>query len=285
MSEGVQLPPATPTPPHFKVPANACDSHIHLFDFAPKYKLTEGRPYTPAEADLTMYRSVQRTIGTNRVVFVHTNVYDDHSYLIDVLRENKDVRGISLVTMQTSDEEVRKLHECGGVRGVRITTRDPKAPILKDIEALCQRIAPFGWHLQLHVGGAMLVELAPRLRNLPVTLVIDHLGRVAPDTGPGGPEFKAMADLVERDRVWVKLSGPMRVSHQEPPYDDVTWIPKALVALAPERMLWGSDWPNINLPGAMPDAGMLLDCLATWVPDEKTRNRILVDNPAALYGF
>ena len=228
---------------------------------------------------------MQNTLGTERVVFVHTALYEDNRLLLDTLRDNADVRGIAIVKPSTTADEWRELEATPAVRGVRITTRDPKSPALDSIEPLAERIAPLGWHLQLHVSGQMLVDLAPRLAKLPGTLVIDHFGRLSPDGGIDGEEFQTLARLVSSGRVYCKLAAPNRVSHQEPPYDDIAWLGRALVDLAPERMLWGTDWPNTNWGGTMPDAGMLLDALATWAPDAAVRKMILVDNPAELYRF
>jgi predicted TIM-barrel fold metal-dependent hydrolase len=231
------------------------------------------------------YRAVQRTLGTQRVVVVHTALFADNQLLLDTLRENADVRGIAIVGPRTPEDHWRELEACPGVRGVRVTTRDPQSPELDFIEPLAERIAPLGWHLQLHVSGAMLVALAPRLHALPCLLVVDHFGRLSPDGGTNGEEFKVLERLLSSGRVYCKLAAPNRVSRREPPYDDIAWLGRALVERAPERLVWGTDWPNSNWPGTMPDAGMLLDCLATWAPDAAVRNRILVDNPAALYGF
>ena len=146
-------------------------------------------------------------------------------------------------------------------------------------------MADLGWHLQVHFGEQMLVDLAPRLEKLPCTLVIDHFGRLEPGQGTSGTGYETLARLLASGRVYCKLAAPNRVSHREPPYPDLEWLGRALVSLAPERMVWGTDWPNVNFGGTMPDAGMLVDCLAAWAPEENERHMILVDNPARLYGY
>ena len=141
-------------------------------------------------------------------------------------------------------------------------------------------------HLQLHIQGSLLPDVAPLIQRLPVErIVIDHMGRLTSEMLVSGPEFTALAGLIQTGRVWIKLSGAYRNSREGPPYDDMIPLGKALVAVAKERAVWGSDWPFDNFAGPQPDAGELLSCLGEWAPDEATRTRILVDNPAALYGF
>ena len=213
-------------------------------------------------------------------------MYADNAMLLDVLRENSDVRGIAVVGPHTPETEWRELEACPGVRGARITTQDPNSPELELIEPLAERLAATGRHLQLHVSAQMLVALAPRLAKLPGTLVIDHFGRLAPSDGPDSVEFRTLARLLSAGRVYCKLAMTQRISFQPAPYDDIAWLGKALVDVAPEQMLWGTNWPNyVQAHAATPDAGVLLDCLATWAPDEEIRDKILVDNPAGLYSF
>ena len=283
-----EQPPAKPTPPKkTKVPAGAVDAHIHLIDYSPKFQLAAGEKKERFEGNLERYREVQRALGIDRVVVIHTAMYKDNRNVLDMIAGDKGIRGIAIVGPHTSDAEWRELEACDGStwRRAHHHARPGRVRSWTRWEALAKRMESTGRHLQMHIGEQMLIDLAPRLEKLPGTLVIDHFGRLEPSQGPNGTGFKTLARLLSTGRVYCKLAAPNRVSHKDPPYEDIVWLGRALVDLAPERMLWGTDWPNVNWPGVMPDAGMLMDCLSDWAPDEKVRNKILVDNPVALYKY
>ena len=185
----------------------------------------------------------------------------------------------------TTDEELRILDSLG-TRGIRLSATNLGLAVLERMEEVSDRIAPLGWHLQLLFPSPLLPELAPRIKKLSVsTVVLDHCADLTPEQGLNGPEFKAFRDLIETGRVWVKLSAPYRISKQRAPYTDVLEIGKALVAATKGRAVWGTDWPYALYKGETPDVGLLLDVLDSWCSDEETRDKILVDNPATLYGF
>jgi predicted TIM-barrel fold metal-dependent hydrolase len=172
-----------------------------------------------------------------------------------------------------------------GVRGVRFNAVSGNGVPIEQLERLVERIAPLGWHVQLYAHAAEMVELEPVLRRLPVTLVVDHMGGVkAAGGGVDHPGFRALLRLMEGG-AWAKLCGYR--SSSGAPYADVAPMARALLSAAPERCVWGTDWPHPSLrdPSEVPDDGALLDVLGEWAPDEATRRAVLVDNPARLYGF
>ena len=189
-----------------------------------------------------------------------------------------------MLNPEVTRDELRALHEAG-FRGVRINLVFKGGLAMEVLEKMARRIEPLGWHLQLLVDGRDLVDLAPRLRQFPVPVVLDHLGHMPVALTLKHPAFAALLSLVREGRCWVKLSGAYRISSLPYPYDDVVPIAQALVAAGPEQMVWGSDWPHPAFQGEMPvDAG-LLDLLTEWVPDRRLRHRVLVENPARLYDF
>ena len=287
MGNWVERTPATPHPPKHAAPPGACDAHFHVFVHDVRYPLSPKRGYDPANVPLSAFRAMQKTLGLSRGVLVHPSCYgSDNALLADVLRENDDLRGVAVIDADTTQNELEQL-SAAGVKGIRIAARTPGGVSFDNLERLAEKIAPFGWHIQIYAYGNKWPEWAPRMIKIPGTFVLDHLAGMTPDIGPGTKEFDALCELLETGRVWVKLSAPYRMSALDAPYPDTIPIGRALVAARADRLVWGSDWPNANYPPprALPDAGMLLDVLAQWAPNEAVRNRILVDAPAELYGF
>lgn len=272
-------------PPRTPVPEGACDAHLHIID--PRF-LPAGAAH-PEGTTLADYRQLQRRLGLRRAVLVQAkNHRADNAALLDALAQlGPDGRGIAVVLPDVSDTELKRL-DAGGVRGLRfsvwnaangVTTIDMIAP-------LARRIADLGWHAQIHMSGAQIVANADLLRHLPCPVVFDHMGRLPPELGATHPGFQVIADMVESGRAWVKLSGAYLNTRLGPPdYADATRLARAFVALAPERLVWGSDWPHVTEKTAKPDDAVLLDLLETWAGDAALRRRILVDNPRMLYGF
>ena len=185
-----------------------------------------------------------------------------------------------------SDAELRRL-DAGGVRGLRFSVWNPNDTVttIAMIEPLAKRIADFGWHVQLHMSGAQIDDNAALLNRLPCPIVFDHMGRLSPTKGPDDPAFGTIGALVDKGRTWVKLAGVYLNTQIGPPdYPDATRIARAFVELAPERLVWGSDWPHVT-ERQKPDDAVLMDLLKVWATTEADRDRILVANPAALYGF
>jgi predicted TIM-barrel fold metal-dependent hydrolase len=283
-STGPQIHNSTGTePPRLKAPANSADCHIHIFD--PRFE-----PPVPTVANATVadYRRLQQRIGTSRVVIVTPRNYvTDNAVTLDAIRQlGADARGVAVVRPDVTDAELELLDD-SGIRGIRFTVFQPKGVVVSIdmIEPLARRIANFGWHVQLHMTGEQVVENAAMLRRLPTTIVFDHLGRLTLPAGLAHPAYKIIRDLVDGGRTWVKLSGPQLNTLSGPPaYSDATAIAQAWVRAAPQRLVWGSDWPHPS-EAHQPDYSGLFDLLAEWAPDEATRHRILVTNPEYLYGF
>lgn len=266
-----------------QLPALACDCHVHAFGPYARYPLDAARKYTPAEARLEEYRRVMAKLGTGRVVLVQPSVYGvDNSCQRDAIAALGDrARGVAVIDERASAEELSGL-AAAGFAGVRLNIM--RAENFNSLERLAQRAADVGWHLQLHVPGWSLPEITERLLALPSEFVIDHLGRVDADAGLGQPAFQSLLRLVDSGRCWVKLSAPYRMDLGGAPWRKAAPFARELVRRNPERMIWGTDWPHPDVAEVPEDQG-LLDVLLDWVPEEAVRNRILVDNPAKLYGF
>ena len=272
--------------PRLKAPPNACDCHMHIYDAA---HFPPARPGSRMQANASVddYRRLQERIGTQRTVIVQPAAYGtDNRVTLDGIMRLGNARGVAVVHPEISDTELKAMHE-GGVRGIRFTVFDPATAVTKIdmIEPLAKRMADIGWHVQIHMRGDQIVANADMLRRLPCTIVIDHMGRVPFPDGTGHAAFKIVCDLINRGSTWLKLSGAYQDTKVGPPtYADATALAQAYVKAAPERMVWGSDWPHPT-ERDKPDDALLFDLLSAWAPDAATRQRILADNPERLYGF
>jgi predicted TIM-barrel fold metal-dependent hydrolase len=291
-SSGIAAPTiAGPVPdtrkPRLKLPAGSCDTHAHIVGPQDKFPYDPDRRYTPPDALVPDYLKMLRTLGVERAVIVQPSVYmTDNTRLLAALRESTDfpLRGIAVVNDRVTDEELRVMHEAG-VRGLRVNLRVKNGASGDMAPQLARRIAPTGWHLQVRVDPKDFASARSLIETLPVDVVIDHIGGVPAGKGLDGEEFRMLLDLVSSGRCWVKLSAPMRMSEQEFPYSDVTPFVRALVAAAPDRMVWATDWPHTGITKRMPNDGDLCDLLSDWLPDPAVLKKVLVDNPARLYGF
>jgi len=288
ISAEVTVPGPCPDPgtPKELAPAHSCDTHAHIFGPANLYPFIPSRSFTPPEASISAYARMLSALGFERAVIVQPSVYGfDNRCTYDAVRQSGgNWRGVAVVNPDVTMDELRALHEAG-FRGVRINLLFKGGLAMDVLEKMARRIEPLGWHLQLLVDGRDLVDLALRIRQLPVLVVIDHMGHTPAELTVKHPAFASLLSLVREGRCWVKLSGAYRISSKPYPYDDVVPIVQALVAAGPEQMVWGSDWPHPAIKGEMPvDAG-LLDLLTEWVPDPHLRRRVLVENPARLYDF
>lgn len=285
MTELCQGPDPHPRAPRFKMPAGATDTHFHLFGPAPEYPLVEVREYTPPLITPVMARQLFDTLGIERAVVIQPSVYgeDNRAQLKGAAEVGIPVRAVVVASYDVSDRELAKLHD-QGARGLRFILAHPGGLPVSDLERFAQRIKDMNWHIQFLAKGPQLLELAPRIEKLACPAVIDHISMIRPADGLDQPAFQAVLRLVKQGH-WVKLSGAYRLSQEKPPYRDLTPYAQALVEAQPDRIVWASDWPHAFVKGDMPNTTDLLDLLVDWVPDETTRRRILVDNPAALYGF
>jgi 2-pyrone-4,6-dicarboxylate lactonase len=282
-----QAPDPAPGKPAIDVPAHACDCHAHIFGDPLRYPYVPNRRYTPAAAGIDDYRAMLSALGLERAVIIQPTIYTDNQITIDALEASDGKwRGIAVLDRNVQDRELERLHKIG-FRGVRFHPKRGNPASLENLEAVCQRIAPFGWHAQFHLDARDLVDLAPRLEKLPVACVIDHIGHMAPAASArlDDPGFLVLLRWLKEERAWAKLSAPNRFGDPLLPYPSVTPFAQALAAANPHRVVWASDWPHSSYDGVMPNDAALLDLLALWVPDEATRNGILVDNPAQLYDF
>ena len=279
-------PIAETTRPRLKLPPGSTDCHAHLFGPQTRYRYAAGRRYTPPDATLDDYIRMLTAIDGERAVLVQPSVYmTDNAAILDALAEKRlPLRAVVAVDDTVSDAELERMHALG-VRGVRINMRNNNGARPEMAPRLAERIAPLGWHLQFHVEGRELSVALPMFEKLPVDVVLDHIVQVPVALGLDSAPFKAMLGFVKSGRCWIKLSAPMRMSQQEYPYADVTPYVHALVDAAPDRMVWATDWPHTTLTKRMPNDGDLVDLLSDWLPGAQTREKVLVANPARLYGF
>jgi D-galactarolactone isomerase len=273
-------------PPKLKAPPNACDCHMHIYDS--RFPVAPNAKLRPADATTDDYRLFQKRIGTTRNVVVTPSTYGtDNSCTLDAMAKlGASARGVAVVDTSVSDAELKRLNEAG-VRGIRFNLVQSGATTVDMLEPLSKRVNELGWHVQIHMLGDRIVEAGDLLRRLPSPIVLDHLARIPEPAGVDHPAFAFVLKLIDNGRTWVKLSGAYQDTKTGPPaYSDASKVARAYVKAAPERMVWGSDWPHpTEKADAKPDDAVLFDLLADWAPDEAIRNRILVDNPAALYRF
>ncbi len=285
-------PDPAPRKPRLKAPPGAIDCHAHIFGPVARYPFSPKRLFTPPDVTLAQYRALLATLGIERAVLVTPSVYGmDNERQLDTLNEMQGRwRGVAVVSTDVSGAELQRLH-AGGFRGVRVNLFAKSGLLLDDLESIAARVAGFGWHVQLHADARNLAELAPRLRKLPVDVVFDHMGHVPAAAGVDHPGFQALLGLMGEGKFWAKLSAPYRLSELPYPCDDVTPFARALIAAAPDRLVWGSDWPHPAVPGhmpanfVMPNDGDLLDILGLWTADAALQKKILADNPRRLYDF
>ena len=280
-SVGLNRPVRTPPP-------LACDSHMHIFD--PRFTPSPHWTRQPPDAPVAAYRQLQRRLGTQRAVVVTPSTYGtDNACTLDALDQMGDsARGVAVVAPDVSDAELDLL-AARGVCGLRVNFVTPQSwgkTTQQMLTTLAGKVERLGWHIQVFVHPEQLVQLASVLAALPVPLVIDHLGRIDPAEGPLGAAYDVMRSLLDNGNTWVKLSGAyMRSAVHGPTYADTLPLGRALVRAAPEWLVWGSDWPHTTeTPGTVNDAD-LLDLLWAWSGSPAVMERILVDNPAHLYGF
>lgn len=289
MAPTIPPPHPDPHPPTaFVPPPAACDAHCHLFGPAAVFPFSTSRTYTPPDAGLERFERLQTRLGLSRAVFVQASCHGtDNAAMLDALSRGQGrYAGVGMIDDATSDVQLTRMHEVG-VRGARFNfvRHLGGAPDLDTFWRLVDRIVPLGWHVVLHFDAQDLPEYGHLLDRMPTSYVIDHMARVDAAGGVDQPAFQHLLERLDDERCWVKISGAERLtSGGPPPYDDVVPFARALIAAAPERILWGTDWPHPNVRH-MPDDGDLVDLLADFAPEEATRHRVLVDNPARLYDF
>lgn len=270
------------------LPPGSCDCHLHVYDS--RHPAVADAVLLPPDASIAQYRQVQRRMGTSRSVIVTPSTYgtDNGAMLASLAELGPTGRGVAVIAADTDHASLQRMH-LAGVRGVRINlslsrTLEPDA-----IRPIAQRIAPLGWHLQLLMPTTLLVELAPVLRTLPVDLVFDHFGRIAPANFAAEPAHALLLEILAGGRAWVKLSGGCIVSPLGTVEDAaLDALARSFIHAAPDRVLWGSDWPHATSSAGkqpFPDDARQVDRLAAWAGDARTLHNILVANPERLYGF
>lgn len=270
-----------------QVPPGACDCHMHFYGPRDRYPLAPTCPVEPPTGSVSDYREIQARLGLERVVIVQPTAYGfDNRCQLDAMAALGDcARGVVVVGPEAEDAELVSL-TAAGVRGIRFHMLPGGVLPWDWLPEMAARVSEFGWHVQLQLDGRLLSEKEDTLRRLPGTVVIDHVGKFLEPVTEDDQSFQALLRLVESGRWWVKLSAPYETSKTGPPlYADVGVLAKALVRAAPDRMLWASNWPHPSAQDNPPDDAVLLDLLLDWIDEDGLRNRVLVDNPASLYGF
>jgi 2-pyrone-4,6-dicarboxylate lactonase len=286
----LSCPPPHPSPrtPALRLPENSCDSHCHVIGPAARFPYAADRTFTPVDAPVGQLAALHRHLGLDRAVIVQSSCYGtDHSALLDALAIGSGrYRGVALIGPATSRAEIERLHTAG-VCGFRLhfLPHLGAPPTLAEIHCMVKLVADLGWHAEIHLHSADIARYDELIRSFPVPVVIDHLARLDLSQGLDSPAVSALLRLLDTGRVWVKTSGIDRVSRTGPPYADAVVLAAKLVAHAPERVLWGTDYPHPNIIGAAPDDGLLVDLLSLIAPGEAALRRMLVQNPEEFFGF
>jgi 2-pyrone-4,6-dicarboxylate lactonase len=288
MTERTIAPPhPDPHPPRIvALPAGATDAHCHIFGPGDQFPYAPDRSYTPPDSGIDDFEALQARLGLTHAVFVQASCHGtDNAAMLHALRRGQGrYAGVAMIDESFTDAQIRELHEAG-VRATRFNfvAHLGGAPELDVFWRIVERVATYGWHIVLHFDATDLPAYAELLDRMPVPYVIDHMARVDASAGLDQAPFRALLDLMADERCWVKISGAERLTADgPPPYDDVVPYARALIDAAPDRVLWGTDWPHPNVRH-MPDDGDLVDLLTDYAPEEATLRRILVDNPRRLY--
>jgi predicted TIM-barrel fold metal-dependent hydrolase len=285
----MNIPNTTGTvPPVLRVPANACDAHLHIYDA--RFATVVDAAQALDRATVSEYRQLQQRLGTTRAVIVTPRSYGtDNRVTVDAIDQLgiKHARGVAVLRTDVTNAQIRQLDQAG-IKGIRFSLYTPThaAASFDMVEELSHRVEPFGWHLQLHWTADQFIEHEAMLKRLPSRLVIDHMGRLPQPAGINHPAVHLMHTLLDRGRTWIKLSGPYLDSKtgERGEFRDIDDVPTHWIKTAPERLVWGSDWPHPT-EGQKPDDAKLLDLITRWTESEAVIKQILVSNPAALYGF
>lgn len=284
-------PDRNPHKPRITLPRGAIDTHVHVFE--DRYPLSPARGYNPPESTLADLIHLHAKLGVERVVFTQPSPYGtDNSAIIDgataLNAETSDrARMVVAVKADVTEDEIAEFHRLGA-RGVRLNTDNKGGmPIgfdeIPDLEA---KLRPFGWHIEWLFPGKDILDLMPVFRKHTVPMSIAHFAYQPATAGIGAQGFQSLLELVREGNTWVKISGANRVSETDlPPYNDVLPMARALIEAGPDRIMWGTDWPHPNKYEVNPNDGDLVDALGQWVTDDAMRRQILVDTPAAFYGF
>jgi len=288
------------TPVNFAVPSGACDCHTHIIGDPAKFPFAANRVYTPEPASPEEMSALHRALHIQRVVIVTPSFYgtDNSATLYGMKARGPNARGIAVIDEKTSAADLNAMHRAG-IRGIRLnlaTLGQNDARVARRLfQSSVGRVRHLKWHIQMYAVMTVITGINDLVEASPVPVVFDHFGGAQASLGLTQPGWNDLVDLVRSGKAYVKLSAAYRASTQPPDYPDVAPFAKALVAANPDRILWGTDWPHTNSTSSAPatevtpllaiDDARLLNQFAAWVPDAAVRKRILVDNPARLYGF
>ena len=274
--------------PKFTPPPLACDAHCHIFGPAARFPYAPDAAYWPPDSPFEGLQKLHSILGIERAVIVHASCHgsDMRVTLDGIARSKGRYRGTAIIDEGFSEKDFQRMHE-GGIRGVRFNFVKHLGgrPDMAFFKRTVERVKGMGWHLILHLDATDLAEFSELFRKIPVPMVIDHMGRVKAADGLDQPAFTVLLDWMRQDNFWVKVCGPERVSSIGPPFTDAVPFARRLIEVAPERILWGTDWPHPNVGKHMPNDGDLMDLFAQMAPTPELQKKILVDNPAWLYGF
>ncbi|HIP10987.1 MAG TPA: 2-pyrone-4,6-dicarboxylate hydrolase [Rhodospirillales bacterium] len=286
------LPPDRhPRKPNIILPQGSIDTHVHVFDS--KYQLSPARGYTPPDSTLADLKHLHDTLGLDRVVFTQPSIYGtDNSAITDGINNlngatSNRARGVVAVSLDVTDEELADF-DAQGIRGIRLNTDNKGGmPIgLDQIAKIAERIDGLNWHLEFLFPGQDILDLMPIFTSLKVPMSIGHFAYQPATAGVEAPGFQSLLELMRQGNTWMKISGANRVSQTDlPPYDDVKPMAQALIEVAPDRIMWGTDWPHPNKYEVNPNDGDLVNAFGEWVTDESLRRKIMVDTPASFYRF
>jgi len=278
-------PDPNPVKPRYRLPPLACDAHCHIYGPATKFPYAPGTKYLPPDASFEQMRTLHAHLGFERAVIVQPNPHgtDNRATLDGLARSNGAYRGVAVVKEDITDHELESLDQ-GGIRAIRFNfvRHLGGAPDLPTFERMVARIKPLGWHVVLHFDAQDVPVYSDLIERMPVPFVIDHMARVQAAGGLDQKPFQTLLQLMKNPLAWVKVSGAERVSSQGPPFHDAIPFARALMEAAPDRVLWGTDWPHPNVQW-IPNDGELVDLFAMFSNDEALRRKVLVDNPARLY--
>lgn len=284
-----QPPVAKTRKPAYQLPANACDSHCHVFGPAARFPYAPERKYTPPDAPLENLTRLHKTLGVERAVIVQASCHgtDNTAMLNAIAASDGRYRGVCNARSAFSNDEFERLH-AGGIRGVRFNfvKHLGGAPDIDRMRSIVERVAPLGWHVEWHFDASDMLEYDQLFDEMPLPIVLDHMGRAPVADGLDQAPFQSLLKKFrENDNLWVKISGSERISLTGPPFEDAVPFARALVEAVPDRVIWGTDWPHPNISGTMPNDGDLVDLIPKMIEDEANRQKVLVDNPARLFGF
>ena len=289
MASGCQPPDPDTRTPHYQMPPGACDAHCHVFGPAERFPYAPERRYTPPDAPREALAKLHRTLGVERAVIVQASCHGtDNTAMLDAIAASQGrYRGVCNARGAFSDEEFERLH-AGGIRGVRFNfvKHLGGTPDLDRMRSIVARVAPLGWHVEWHFDAGDITQFKALFDEMPLPIVLDHMGRVPVADGLDQAPFRLLKDLFRRNtNLWIKISGAERISRAGPPFHDAVPFARALVDIAPDRIVWGTDWPHPNIAGTMPNDGDLVDLIPQMIDDESVRRQVLVENPARLFGF